>query len=317
MYKDLTDSDYWVTPGEAYGNLPVLSEPGYTFKGWINPNISLTVISNETIVTPTTFHFLTAEWSVNRYRITFDKQDGTGGTDSVLTYYGYAMSSASKPSRSDYIFAGYFTEKYGEGTKYYNADMSSAKDWDKTSDTTLYAHWTGPGGGFIFYDDNVGFDFDRDGTIQSTEKNLMPNARYLEAAPYGWNDGGDDPESTWGELDGGDNNAPITNLAVGSGKINTENIITYHNAKNPTENTPAKVCASYTGGGYSDWYLPSRDELAVMRKNLMGHDPILGGFSPGVYWSSSLSSNGYNVWFDYYNFGSPSNINEYRPIRAY
>jgi uncharacterized repeat protein (TIGR02543 family) len=44
------------------------------------------------------------------------------------------------PSRTGYIFLGYFDASSG-GTKYYNADLSSARTWNKTSNTTLYAHW--------------------------------------------------------------------------------------------------------------------------------------------------------------------------------
>ena len=63
----------------------------------------------------------------------------------------------------------------------------------------------GPGGGIIFYDDLIGFDFDGDGVIAEDEKNLLQfsylnDCRYLEAAPRGWNlpDTRDDPLAQWG-----------------------------------------------------------------------------------------------------------------------
>ena len=37
-----------------------------------------------------------------------------------------------------HTFLGYYDSS---GTKYYNSDGSSAKNWDKESDATLYAHW--------------------------------------------------------------------------------------------------------------------------------------------------------------------------------
>jgi uncharacterized repeat protein (TIGR02543 family) len=37
-------------------------------------------------------------------------------------------------------FAGYFDAK-NSGIKYYNADLSSARNWDKAEDTVLYAQW--------------------------------------------------------------------------------------------------------------------------------------------------------------------------------
>jgi len=47
----------------------------------------------------------------------------------------------------------------------------------------------------------------------------------------------------------------------------------------------AKVCRDYNGGGKTDWFLPSKDELAA----LYLQKDIVGGFSPNdnSYWSSS------------------------------
>ena len=66
---------------------------------------------------------LVAEWEANTYTVTLDKQNGSGGDDSVTATYDSAMPSATAPTRTGYTFHGYFTEANGEGTKYYNADM--------------------------------------------------------------------------------------------------------------------------------------------------------------------------------------------------
>ena len=39
------------------------------------------------------------------------------------------------------LFNGYYTETNGSGTKYYNADGTSARTWNKANNTTLYAKW--------------------------------------------------------------------------------------------------------------------------------------------------------------------------------
>ena len=75
--------------------------------------------------------------------VSFNQNEGTGGqTSSVTATNGSAMPAISAvPTRTGYTFAGYYDAQSG-GTKYYNADKTSAKNWDKDDATyTLYAHW--------------------------------------------------------------------------------------------------------------------------------------------------------------------------------
>lgn len=74
--------------------------------------------------------------------VTFDQQSATtAGTTSVVAIYGKAMPSITLPSRTHYSFDGYYSLPNGQGEKYYNADGSSAKNYDSTVDITLYANW--------------------------------------------------------------------------------------------------------------------------------------------------------------------------------
>lgn len=84
---------------------------------------------------------LYAYWTANSYTITFNKQSGSGGTSTATAVFGRAVPEATAPTREGYTFAGYY-DADSEGTKYYNSDMSNAKNWDKSSNTTLYARWT-------------------------------------------------------------------------------------------------------------------------------------------------------------------------------
>ena len=73
------------------------------------------------------------------------KLDGQGGvvaTTTVNPTYCYAMPSITPPTRAGYAFGGYYSEPNGGGTQYYNADGTSARAWDSTTVTTLYANWT-------------------------------------------------------------------------------------------------------------------------------------------------------------------------------
>lgn len=81
----------------------------------------------------------------NPYSVSLDKQSGSGGSASVTATYGFAMPSAIAPTKGGYTFDGYYTAVNGGGTKYYNADRTSARPYDISGNTTLYANWVVPG----------------------------------------------------------------------------------------------------------------------------------------------------------------------------
>ncbi|MBD0830898.1 hypothetical protein [Aestuariibaculum sediminum] len=45
----------------------------------------------------------------------------------------------------------------------------------------------------------------------------------------------------------------------------------------------AKLCKDYSGGGFNDWFLPSKDQLNILYE----HKALVGGFSNQIYWTSS------------------------------
>ena len=75
---------------------------------------------------------------------------------------------------------------------------------------------------------------------------------------------------------------------IGTGKANTYAII----AQNGDGSTyAAGLARAYTGGGYTDWYLPSKDEL---NKLYLNRDAV-GGFAVDYYWSSTEIKE-YSAW---------------------
>jgi hypothetical protein len=72
-----------------------------------------------------------------------------------------------------------------------------------------------------------------------------------------------------------------TGTAIGTGLSNTNKIIVSQGE--PAINYAAGLARAYTGGGYTDWYLPSKDEL----EKLSYTREIIGGFVNYYYWSSS------------------------------
>ena len=67
--------------------------------------------------------------------------------------------------------------------------------------------------------------------------------------------------------------------AIGTGNQNTIDIM----AGCATAGIAARVCGDLVEGGYSDWYLPSKDELNQLYINRTA----IGGFTTDFYWSSS------------------------------
>lgn len=73
-----------------------------------------------------------------------------------------------------------------------------------------------------------------------------------------------------------------TSTALGSGLANTNAIV----GGCTTSTIAAAICNNLTSGGYSDWYLPSREELNKLYLNRSA----IGGFSGVPYWSSSQNN---------------------------
>ena len=120
------------------------TKTGYSFKRWNYNNSNYyndkQEISGTWTSTNGNTYTLTAEWTANTYGVTLNANGGSGGTSSVTATYDSAMPSARMPTRLGYTFAGYYDAASG-GTQYYTAAGASARTWNKTAATTLYAHW--------------------------------------------------------------------------------------------------------------------------------------------------------------------------------
>ncbi|MEP7142244.1 MAG: hypothetical protein ABI707_05205 [Ferruginibacter sp.] len=101
-----------------------------------------------------------------------------------------------------------------------------------------------------------------------------------------------------------------TSLALGTGKANTTTIVNGC----ATAGTAAKLCNDLQLNGFSDWYLPSRNELIDIRSN-----KDLLSFRANTYWTSSeIDANmAYGVGFDDNTVAVPINkANILLPVRA-
>ncbi len=145
----------WYSDAATNNQIKKITAPtkdGYTFGGFFTDYTygSAVVAPDGTLASPlftgsngsTSMTFTAAKWTAKNYYILFDSNNGYGGASSATGTYDAKMDTlTSLPTRPGYTFAGYFDAKTG-GTKYYNADGTAARTWNKAADTTLYAQWT-------------------------------------------------------------------------------------------------------------------------------------------------------------------------------
>ena len=196
---------------------------------------------------------------------------------------------------TSYRFTGWNSKADGSGA--YQAEGSTFTIG--ASNVTLYAQWTpyvlldtGPAGGYIFF----------------IKGYYSYGWRYLEAAPS--DQITNTPWGCYGTLISG-----ADGTAVGTGEQNTIEI----EAGCATFGTAADICANLGLGGYSDWFLPSKDELNLMYTNLKVAG--VGGFADYCYWSSSEYDASY-AWFQVFTNGVQNYTYKYyadrvRAIRAF
>ena len=161
----------------------------------------------------------------------------------------------------------------------------------------------GPGGGIVFY-------------VAPTQQSW---GQYLEVAPASWSGDYVDLYKPWCAL--GDSllasyfNEPAAvkknSSKIGSGKSNFELMLL------TCVDGIANSVRNYRGGGKSDWFLPSADELAEMLKT----SDVIADFSISSYWSSTLAPL-YGAWdqviFGGTNYTSDETMSgSVRPVRAF
>ena len=172
---------------------------------------------------------------------------------------------------------------------------------------------TGPGGGTVFY-------------IASTTQSW---GKYLEVSPKAA-----EIKTAWGcQTDNWTPEVSVsgTATAIGTGLANTAKIV----AACTTSGIAAHVATVYRGGGKTDWFLPSKDELFALCKfarnqssevaaRCSSNGVLSSNFSWDYYWSSTQIS-GAEMLANMEDFGGGwpgSGANKYglhfaRPVRAF
>jgi uncharacterized repeat protein (TIGR02543 family) len=131
------------TSGASIDVLPTPTRPGYTFDGWYTSVSGGTKISESTLVTGNITYY--AHWKAvtpppgvetppAQFTVTFDANGGTVSPVTRKVANGAKVGSLPTPSRTGYIFVGWYTAKSG-GSK-------AGADTLVTENITYYAYWT-------------------------------------------------------------------------------------------------------------------------------------------------------------------------------
>jgi hypothetical protein len=187
----------------------------------------------------------------------------------------------------------------------------------------------GPGGGIVFY-------------VAPTPQSW---GQYLEVAPVTWNHTYTDPEATWCGLEFNSLVSTVKDpelkkligTEIGKGRGNTQLMTAF------CKSGAANLATAYRGGGKSDWFLPSKDELNQLCRYASGQTQITAvcdstgtleaggtlkaGFA-GTYWSSSETDENVfanSAWTQYSGNGGQGGLLKLgegwpiyvRPIRAF
>jgi uncharacterized repeat protein (TIGR02543 family) len=128
-----------VTYDNPVDHLPMLDRTGYYFNGWstkqdgsgtnyFNSIPPCTILDDITLYT---------QWIPNTYSMGFDADGGTVSTESKEVTFGAEIGELPTPTRSGYIFGGWYTQPNGEGKEY-----TATTVYDTACGIPFYAKWT-------------------------------------------------------------------------------------------------------------------------------------------------------------------------------
>ena len=121
---------------DTYGTLPTPTRAGYTFDGWYTSASGGSQVTSSTTFTNTDDQTLYAHWTANTYTVTFDANGGSCSTSSMTVAYQDTYGTLPTPTWAGHAFDGWFTSASG------GSEVTSSATFSRTSDQTLYAHWS-------------------------------------------------------------------------------------------------------------------------------------------------------------------------------
>ena len=132
----LSNDTIIVSYGSTYDKLPTPTMENYTFEGWYTHPIDGTQITTYTLVKTNVEEVLYAHWTGNPQTVYFNANGGNSSTESKEVYYGRNYGTLPTPSRTGYVFDGWYSSLGG------GENITTEDTVRITAALTLYAHWT-------------------------------------------------------------------------------------------------------------------------------------------------------------------------------
>jgi uncharacterized repeat protein (TIGR02543 family) len=122
----------------ALGELPIATKSGYSFTEWNSmPDGSGISYDESTIYIWVADSGLFAQYAPNNYLLSFNTAGGSTVNSKTVTY-GSPVGALDVPTKSSYVFDGWYSEPYGEGTQYTDATL-----YEIAGGYLLFANWIG------------------------------------------------------------------------------------------------------------------------------------------------------------------------------
>jgi len=203
------------------------------------------------------------------------------------------------------VFGMYLTSNKQIFNKNKNANLEETIKEEETLKKTYTLGDTGPAGGIVFYG----------------KGSYSDGWRYLETAPA---------STEWRKKEWGSYKIKMggTETDIGSGQSNTTRIVKWlsnHSEAGKAAQLCDALVVENNGVTYSDWFLPSKDELYLIYTNL--YLDGVGGFAGNnidKYWSSSEDDDdAYYAWVQSFGDGDQDWVNykngasRVRAVRAF
>ncbi|ABB23696.1 DUF1566 domain-containing protein [Pelodictyon luteolum] len=188
------------------------------------------------------------------------------------------------------------------------------KELQGSSSSSSISYGDRVGGGIVFYLD----ESRRHGLVAALVDSSVdvPDRwdKRHSVGQYRWSTGQrmvkNETDYAWRQLNAAD-------VGMGQGAENTRKILLKY-PPGSFRGSAAAIAAAYRGGGFCDWFLPSREEL----NELFLNRSFAGGFAATGYWSSSESS-AMCAWYQnfksgvQYNTFGKDNLKRVRAVRAF